>query len=123
MKKALLIACMFFDPHDLFCGAQRQGVPKATHKKPIQQNVSKTHCISRGCLFWLIEQTLRQKNNPNKSPAPHCHTSSAELRRQFKQQFNDFVDAYKQAYVNLAKGLFKLEFPEGSIPPTAWAAA
>ena len=27
------------------------------------------------------------------------------------------------AYVNLAKGLFKLEFPEGSIPPTAWAAA
>ena len=59
----------------------------------------------------------------SKSPAPLCHTSSAVLRRQFKQQFNDFVDAYKQAYEKLAKGLFRLEFPEGSIPPTAWAEA
>ena len=57
----------------------------------------------------------------SRSPAPLCHTSSAELRSQFRQQFNDFVDAYKQAYEKLAKGLFKLEFPEGSIPPTAWA--
>ena len=59
----------------------------------------------------------------SKSPAPLCHTSSVELRRKFKQQFNDFVDAYKQAYEELAKGLFRLEFPEGSIPPTAWATA
>ena len=53
----------------------------------------------------------------SRSPAPLCHTSSAELRSQFRQQFNDFVDAYKKAYEKLAKGLFKLEFPEGSIPP------
>jgi len=59
----------------------------------------------------------------SKSPAPLCHTSSAELRSQFRKQFNAFVDVYKQAYEKLAKGLFKLEFPEGSIPPTAWAKA
>ena len=59
----------------------------------------------------------------SRSPAPLCHTSSELLRSQFRRQFNDFVDAYKQAYEKLAKGLFKLEFPKGSIPPTAWAAA
>ena len=59
----------------------------------------------------------------SRSPAPLCHTSSEVLRSQFRQQFNDFVYAYKQAYEKLAKGLFKLEFPEGSIPPTAWATA
>ena len=59
----------------------------------------------------------------SKSPVPLCHTSSAELRSQFKRQFNDFVNAYKEAYDKLTKGLFKVEFPKGSIPPTAWAAA
>ena len=47
--------------------------------------------------------------------------SGARLRAQFRLAFRDFVCAYKEAYTQLSRGHFKDVFPEGSIPPTAWA--
>ena len=57
---------------------------------------------------------------PN-SDADSGHTNCARFRAQFKQAFIDFVSAYKEAYTQLSRSHFKNVFPEGAIPPTAWA--
>ena len=69
----------------------------------------------------LNQDPLSSPVKSSKSPAPLCHTSSARLRAQFRLAFKDFVSAYKEAYKELAHGHFKDIFPEGAIPPTAWA--
>ena len=69
----------------------------------------------------LNQNPLTMSARPRKTPAPLCHTSCARLQSQFRQSFKDFVQAYKEAYKELAHGQFKGLFPEGSIPPTAWA--
>ena len=69
----------------------------------------------------LNQDPLTMPTSPSKTPAPLCHTACARLRNQFRQRFRDFVQAYKEAYKELADGQFKGLFPEGSIPPTAWA--
>ena len=69
----------------------------------------------------LNQDPLTMPASPSKTPAPLCHTSCERLRSQFGQSFRDFVQAYKEAYKELADSQFKGLFPEGSIPPTAWA--
>jgi REP element-mobilizing transposase RayT len=70
----------------------------------------------------LNQDPLSSPVKSSKTPAPLCHTTCARLRAQFRQRFRDFVSAYKEAYTQLSLGYFKDVFPEGSIPPTAWAA-
>jgi len=70
----------------------------------------------------LNQDPLSSPRQSSKTPAPLCHTTCARLRALFKQSFRDFVGAYKEAYIQLSRGHFKDVFPEGSIPPTAWAA-
>ena len=69
----------------------------------------------------LNQDPLSSPRKSNKTPAPLCHTICARLRARFRQAFKDFVSAYKEAYIQLSRGHFKDVFPEGSIPPTAWA--
>ena len=70
----------------------------------------------------LNQDPLHSPVQSSKTPAPLCHTTCARLRAEFRKQFRDFVSAYKEAYTQLSRGHFKDVFPEGSIPPTAWAA-
>jgi putative transposase len=69
----------------------------------------------------LNQDPLSSPVQKSKSPVPLCHTTCPKLRARFRQSFRDFVEAYKEAYKELAHGQFKDTFPEGSIPPTAWA--
>jgi putative transposase len=70
----------------------------------------------------LNQDPLSSPRQISKTPAPLCHTTCARLRARFRQAFKDFVSAYKEAYTQLSRSHFKEAFPEGSIPPTAWAA-
>ena len=69
----------------------------------------------------LNQDPLSSPRQSSKTPAPLCHTTCARLRAEFRQAFRDFVSAYKEAYTQLSRGHFKDVFPEGAIPPTAWA--
>jgi hypothetical protein len=69
----------------------------------------------------LNQDPLSSPRQSSKTPSPLCHTTCARLRAEFRQAFRDFVSAYKEAYTQLSRGHFKDIFPEGSIPPTAWA--
>ena len=69
----------------------------------------------------LNQDPLSSPRQSSKTPAPLCHTTCARLRARFRQAFRDFVSAYKEAYTQLSRGHFKDVFPEGAIPPTAWA--
>jgi putative transposase len=69
----------------------------------------------------LNQDPLHSPVQTSKSPVPLCHTTCPKLRARFRQSFRDFVSAYQEAYQQLSRGYFKDVFPEGSIPPTAWA--
>ena len=70
----------------------------------------------------LNQDPLSSPRQSNKTLAPLCHTTCSTLCAEFRQAFKDCVSAYKEAYTQLSRGHFKDVFPEGSIPPTAWAA-
>ncbi len=60
-----------------------------------------------------LEQALR----PKKSPAPFCHAISKEVRRQLREAYRPFVEAYRQAAAALRAGNRNARFPEGCFPP------
>jgi len=51
-----------------------------------------------------------------KSPAPAVHAASREVRKQLKEAYRLFVEAYQQAAVRLRAGDYSVEFPPSCFP-------
>ena len=69
----------------------------------------------------LNQRPLSMPTQSSKTPAPLCHTTCVKRHREFRNQLNALTQAYKEAYQHLKESHFRQVFPEGSIPPTAWA--
>ena len=69
----------------------------------------------------LNQDPLTMTASPSKTPAPLCHTTCVNRLREFRNQLKAFTQAYKEAYQHMRESHFRQVFPEGSIPPTAWA--
>ncbi len=69
----------------------------------------------------LAQEPLASPEQTNRSPAPLCHSGCSQLKREFVCAFREFVTAYKQAYQRVMTSGLALEFPPGSLPPTAWS--
>jgi REP element-mobilizing transposase RayT len=55
--------------------------------------------------------------NVSYSPAPLFHAATSEIRRQMREAYRFFVEAFRDAAAALRKGLVDVAFPEGSFPP------
>jgi hypothetical protein len=56
--------------------------------------------------------------NPKKfGPQPLCHTADPALRRAYKRDWRDFLQAYRAASLAYRAGDFEVEFPDGSFRP------
>ncbi len=51
------------------------------------------------------------------SPAPAVHAASKEVRKQMKEAYRLFVEAYREAAVRLRAGDLTVNFPPGCFPP------
>ena len=67
------------------------------------------------------QEPLASPEQTSRSPAPLCHSGCSQLKREFISAFREFVTAYKQAYQRVMTSGLALEFPPGSLPPTAWS--
>ncbi len=52
-----------------------------------------------------------------KSPASAAHAASKAVRKQLKEAYRLFVEAYRQAAVRLRSGNYSVEFPQSCVPP------
>ncbi len=52
-----------------------------------------------------------------KSPAPAVHAATKAVRKQLKQAYRLFVEAYREAAARLRAGECGVEFPPGCFPP------
>ncbi len=55
--------------------------------------------------------------NTKKSPAPAVHAASKAVRKQLKEAYRLFVEAYREAAVRLRAGDLTTTFPPGCFPP------
>ena len=53
----------------------------------------------------------------NTSPAPAVHAASKAVRKQMKEAYRLFVEAYREAASSLRAGNFEATFPPGCFPP------
>jgi REP-associated tyrosine transposase len=73
--------------------------------------------VPRGPEVIRRQNPLDQAARPKKSPAPFCHAISKEARRQLREAYRLFVEAYRQASAQLRAGDRNARFPEGCFPP------
>ena len=67
---------------------------------------------------WVRRQDPRaEPESVSYSPAPPCHTTDPELRRQFLESYREFVEAYYRAAEALRRGELDVAFPPGCFPP------
>jgi len=59
----------------------------------------------------------QRANRPKKSPAPFCHAASKAVRKQLREAYRLFVEAYREASAQLRSGNRHARFPEGCFPP------
>ncbi len=52
-----------------------------------------------------------------KSPAPAVHAASKAVRKQMKEAYRLFVEAYREAAASLRAGNLNAKFPPGCFPP------
>ena len=57
-----------------------------------------------------------------KTPKPLCHASNKGALQAFKDQWKEFLNAYRQASASYRQGIFDIEFPPGSYRPPLLAA-
>ena len=55
-------------------------------------------------------------------PAPLCHTTCHEKRREFIAAFKAFVESYQEVFDQFRRTVLDVVFPHGGIPPIAWSA-
>ncbi len=67
--------------------------------------------------LYNVDPRDRPKNLKTSGPQPLCHTANAALRRQFREQWRDFVSEYRKASLDFRSGYYEREFPEGSFRP------
>ena len=70
----------------------------------------------------LAQHPLAAPDCVNRSPAPLVHCICPMLKQEFVKAYRAFVGAYKEAYQRILKMKLSTEFPDGSLPPTAWFA-
>jgi REP element-mobilizing transposase RayT len=63
------------------------------------------------------QSPLDQAVQPKKSPAPFCHAFSKEARKQLREAYRLFLEAYRRASAELRAGNRNARFPEGCFPP------
>ena len=59
----------------------------------------------------------QRANRPKKSPAPFCHAASKAVRKQLREAYRIFIEAYHEASAQLRSGNRNAQFPEGCFPP------
>ncbi len=52
-----------------------------------------------------------------RSPAPAVHAASKVVRKQMKEAYRIFVEAYREAAASLRAGNLNANFPPGCFPP------
>ena len=70
----------------------------------------------------MAQNPLAAPDTINRSPAPLVHCVCPVLKQEFIKAYRAFVGAYKEAYQRILKMKLNTEFPDGSLPPTAWFA-
>ena len=70
----------------------------------------------------LAQHPLGAPDSVSRSPAPLVHCICPMLKQQFVKAYRTFVAAYKEAYQRIVVMKLFTEFPDGSLPPTAWFA-
>jgi hypothetical protein len=65
----------------------------------------------------LAQDPLRRPSHTKKSPAPAFHAASQAVRRELRDAYAWFVDAFRQAAAKLRAGDRSAAFPAGSFPP------
>ena len=68
----------------------------------------------------LAQNPLAAPDTVSRSPAPLVHCSCPRLKREFIKAYKACVTAYKEAYQRIMQMKLVTEFPDGSLPPTAW---
>jgi hypothetical protein len=64
-----------------------------------------------------LDHRDRPETRPQRTRKPLCHASTSEAARAYKESFNEFLNAYKNASVHYRSGVWDVEFPLGSIKP------
>ncbi len=60
---------------------------------------------------------LSKPKSSKRSPQPLCHTTSSQLRREFRTFYRSFVEQFKEASQWFRMGNLSVEFPRYSYPP------
>ena len=68
----------------------------------------------------LAQNPLAAPDTVSRSPAPLVHCICPRLKREFIKAYKACVAAYKEAYQRIMQMKLLTEFPDGSLPPTAW---
>jgi hypothetical protein len=64
-----------------------------------------------------VDHRSRPKHAPERTKKPLCHASSEERERQYKEEFQIYLNAYRAVSAVYRSGVHEVEFPEGSIRP------
>ncbi len=97
----------------------RQRIAEMVHDIEVEtaRRIFLTGKVPRGPEAIRRQDPLEQAMRPKKSPAPFCHAISKEARRQLREAYCLFVEAYRQASAQLRAGNRSARFPEGCFPP------
>jgi REP element-mobilizing transposase RayT len=91
--------------------------------RAIEEQAAKTFRTVSGRRAVLAEHPHRRARRPKRQPRPWCHTTVAELRRQFLNRFRAFADAFHRASSRWRVGDFRSVFPEHAVRPFYWPGA
>ena len=71
-----------------------------------------------------IDHRDRPKTKPTRTQKPICHAASEEAVKRFRDEYQDFLNAYVVASAAYRGGAYDTTFPAGSFrPPLIVAAA
>lgn len=78
--------------------------------------VAKQPAMSRARLD-KIDPRDRPKTQPKRTPKPLCHASPGGRRKEYEQEWNGFLNAYRSASGKYRTGDTGAKFPDGSFKP------
>jgi REP element-mobilizing transposase RayT len=86
----------------------------------IEKEAALQHPTVLGVATVLEQPPQHRPERPARKPRPLCHAVTHELRRLFRERYRSFIVAYRGASERLRRGVLKVRFPEGAIPPPMW---
>ena len=68
----------------------------------------------------LAQHPHHRPSQPERSPRPYCHATTAAGRRAFVEHYRAFVASFRSASLRWRHGELGAQFPPGSVKPFVW---